>query len=231
MTGNNCCRRAHDVADSLLVVGTPALLSIPAFEELMSRVQAGDPAAAAELVRYYEPDIRLEVRVRLRIQDGRVRRMLDTMDITQSVLASFFAGVAVGRFAPQNPQQLVGLLVTMARNKLLSQVRHQRQQQRDARRSEAFDGAVHDVAADHDSPSQIVASRELLGEFRKRLSVEERQLSDRRGAGEPWTAIATELGGTPEGRRKQLERAFARILKEMDLDEELVDAPPAARED
>jgi len=103
--------------------------------KLMSRIQAGDPDAAAELVRHYEPDIRLEVRVRLRIQDGRVRRMLDSMDITQSVLASFFAGVAVGRFAPQHPQQLLGLLVTMARNKLLSQVRHQRQQRRDARRA------------------------------------------------------------------------------------------------
>jgi len=110
------------------------VLSIAAFEDLMSRIQAGDPDAAAELVRHYEPDIRLEVRVRLRIQDGRVRRMLDSMDITQSVLASFFAGVAVGQFAPQHPQQLLGLLVTMARNKLLSQVRHQRRQ-RPGRRS------------------------------------------------------------------------------------------------
>ena len=211
-------------------MGIPAVLSITEFDELMSRVQAGDPDAAAELVRHYEPDIRLEVRVRLRIQDGRVRRMLDTMDITQSVLASFFAGVAVGRFAPQHPQQLLVLLVTMARNKLLTQVRHQRRHRRDARRRESFDAAVHDVAAGGESPSQIVASRELLGEFRKRLSAEERQVADRRGAGEPWTAIATELGGTAEGRRKQLERAFLRILKELDLDEELA-GPPAERED
>lgn len=206
------------------------MLSIAAFDELMGRVQAGDPDAAAELVQHYEPDIRLEVRVRLRIQDGRVRRMLDTMDITQSVLASFFAGVAVGRYAPQHPQQLLALLVTMARNKLLTQVRNQRRQRRDARRGESFDPAVHDVADGGESPSQIVAGRELLGEFRKRLSVEERQLADRRGTGQPWTAIATELGGTAEGRRKQLERAFARILRELDPDEELA-GPPAERKD
>jgi RNA polymerase sigma factor (sigma-70 family) len=202
------------------------VLSTVVFDELMSRIQAGDPDAAAELVRHYEPDIRLEVRVRLRIQDGRVRRMLDSMDITQSVLASFFAGVAVGRFAPQHPQQLLGLLVTMARNKLLSQVRHQRQQRRDARRGESFNAAVHDVAAAGESPSQIVANRELLGEFRKRLSVEERRIADLRGDGQPWTAIATDLGGTAEGRRKQLERAFARIVRELHLDEAL-DLPPA----
>jgi RNA polymerase sigma factor (sigma-70 family) len=156
--------------------------------------------------------------------------MLDSMDITQSVLASFFAGVAVGRFTPQHPQQLLGLLVTMARNKLLSQVRSQRRQRRDARRGESFDGARHDVAAGDESPSQIVANLELLGEFRKRLSVEERRLAELRGEGRPWTGIAAELGGTAEGRRKQLERAFARILQELDLDEELA-RPPAQRED
>lgn len=206
------------------------MLSIVAFDKLMIRVQAGDPDAAAELVRHFEPDIRLEVRVRLRIQDGRVRRMLDSMDITQSVLASFFAGVAVGQFAPQHPQQLLGLLVTMARNKLLTQVRNQRRQRRDPRRKESFDAAVHDVAAAGESPSQIVSSRELLGEFRKRLSAEERLLADRRGDGQPWAAIATEFGGTADGRRKQLERAFARIVRELDLDDELA-RPPAQRED
>jgi RNA polymerase sigma factor (sigma-70 family) len=204
------------------------VLTIVEFEKLMSRVQAGDADAAAELVQHYEPEIRLEVRVRLRIQDGRVRRLLDSMDITQSVLASFFAGVAVGRFAPEHPQQLLGLLVTMARNKLLTQVRNQRRQRRDVRRSESYDAAVHDVAAGGESPSQIAANRELLGELRKRLTVEERSISDRRGEGLPWTAIANELGGTAEGRRKQLERAFARIAGELNLDDEF-NGPPAER--
>jgi RNA polymerase sigma factor (sigma-70 family) len=196
------------------------VLSTIAFDELMCRVQAGDADAANELVQQYEADIRLEVRVRLRVQDGRVRRMLDSMDITQSVLASFFAGVAVGRFAPQHPQQLLGLLVTMARNKLLTQVRHQRRHRRDVRRGESFDAAVHDVASRGESPSQIVAGRELLGEFRQRLSEEERGLSNLRADGWSWAEIAGELGGTADGRRKQLERAFARIAQELDLDEE-----------
>jgi RNA polymerase sigma-70 factor (ECF subfamily) len=209
--------------------GDAGVLSIVAFDELMCRVRAGDPDAAAELVRHCEPDIRLEVRVRLRVQDGRVRRMLDSMDITQSVLASFFAGVAIGRFAPRHPQQLVALLVTMARNKLLSQVRRQRRQRRDARRGESFDAFVHDVPAGGESPSQIVSGRELLGEVRKRLSVEERRLADLRGDGEPWTTIAGKLGGTAEGRRKQLERAFARIVRELHLDEEPAPPPESAR--
>jgi RNA polymerase sigma-70 factor (ECF subfamily) len=197
------------------------VLSSEAFIQLMARVQSGDPDAAAELIRHYEPDIRLEVRVRLRVQDGRIKRLLDSMDITQSVLGSFFAGVAAGRFHPEHPQQLFGLLVAMTRNKLLTQVRDQRRQRRDIRRVQSLDAAVHDVHGRDETPSQVVADQELLGEFRKRLTEEERQVAERRGAGQPWPTIAAELGGTAEGRRKQLERAFARVAQELGLDEEL----------
>jgi RNA polymerase sigma-70 factor (ECF subfamily) len=195
------------------------------FTRLMSRVQAGDPDAAAELIRQYEPDIRLEVRVRLRVQDRRVRQLLDSMDITQSVLAGFFAGVAAGRFKPDNPQQLLGLLVAMTRNKVLTQVRHQRRQRRDVRRAQSLDAAAHDLPARGESPSQVIAGKEILGEFRKRLTDEERQLAERRGQGDSWAAIAAELGGTADGRRKQLERAFARVAQELGLREELA-LPP-----
>jgi RNA polymerase sigma-70 factor (ECF subfamily) len=191
------------------------------FTALIARVQAGDPDAAAELIRRYEADIRLEVRVRLRVQDGRVRRMFDSMDITQSVLGSFFAGVASGRYAPEHPQQLLALLVAMTRNKLLTHVRDQRRQRRDIRRVQSFDPATCDVHSPAETPSQVVAGKELLGEFRKRLTDPERQLAERRGQGAAWTAIAAELGGTPEGRRKQLERAFARVADELGLTEDL----------
>jgi RNA polymerase sigma-70 factor (ECF subfamily) len=197
------------------------VLSPEAFTHLMARVQAGDPDAAAELIRHYESDIRLEVRVRMRVQDGRMKRLLDSMDITQSVLGSFFAGVAAGRFVPEHPQQLLGLLVAMTRNKLLNQVRNQRRQRRDIRRVQSLDAAVHDVHDREATPSQVVASQEILGEFRKRLTEEERQLAELRGAGQGWPAIAAELGGTPDGRRKQLERAFARVAAELGLNEEL----------
>jgi RNA polymerase sigma factor (sigma-70 family) len=194
------------------------VLSSDAFQELMARVKAGDADAATELVRNFEPEIRLEVRVRLRVQDARMRRLLDSMDITQSVLASFFTGVAVGRFTPQHPKQLLGLLITMARNKLLTQVRDQRRQRRDIRRMQAIDATGPDLPARGETPSQFVAADELLREFRRRFSEEERQLADLRGQGQPWNEIAETLGGTAEGRRKQLERAFARISRELDLD-------------
>jgi RNA polymerase sigma-70 factor (ECF subfamily) len=195
------------------------LLSREAFTDLLERVKAGDPEAAAELIRHCEPDIRLEVRVRLRAQDGRMRRLLDSMDITQSVLGSFFVGVAAGRFNLENPQQLFGLLLAMTRNKLLKKVRYQRQQQRDICRVQAFDPAW-DVPGRSETPSQIVAWQELLGEFHKRLTEEERQIAERRRQGQPWEAIAAELGGTANSRRKQLQRAFARVAQQLGLEDE-----------
>ena len=96
-----------------------------------------------------------------------------------------------------------------------------------------MDIAVHDVAADEETPSQFVAGDELLREFRKRLSDEERKIAERRGEGQPWTEIALELGGTPDGRRKQLERAFTRVVRELDLDGEssLRISPDSIRQD
>ena len=58
--------------------------------ELIRQVRNGDEAAAVELVRRYEPVIRRQIRVWLRMQDPRLRRVFDSMDVCQSVMASFF---------------------------------------------------------------------------------------------------------------------------------------------
>lgn len=97
-------------------------------------------------------------------------------------------------------------------------MRDQRRQRRDIRRVQSLDDAAHNLADTQESPSQLVAGVELLREFRSRLSDEERQIAERRGQGQTWTAIAEELGGSADGRRKQLERAYQRIVKELNLD-------------
>jgi hypothetical protein len=58
------------------------------FPELIERVRGGDGDAATELVQRYEPAIRRVVR--LRLTDPRLRRAFDSMDVCQSVLASFW---------------------------------------------------------------------------------------------------------------------------------------------
>ena len=88
------------------------------FVDLIQRVRAGDEQASTELVRRYEPAIRVAVRARL--TDPKLRRLLDSMDVCQSVLGNFFARAATGQFELDRPDQLVALLATMARNRVIN---------------------------------------------------------------------------------------------------------------
>jgi RNA polymerase sigma-70 factor (ECF subfamily) len=186
------------------------------YTELIRRVRAGEQQAAEELVRLYEPEIRLEVRGWLRLRDPRLRRVFDSVDVCQSVLASFFMRAALGEYDLERPAQLVGLLAGIARNKLADQVKYHQRERRDVRRVLPVAPAEADVRS-AETPSEQVAGRELLVELRKRLSDEERELAERRAQGMDWSAIAAELGGTPEGRRKQLGRAIDRVERELGL--------------
>jgi RNA polymerase sigma-70 factor (ECF subfamily) len=187
------------------------------FAEFIRRIRAGDEQAAAELVRRYEPAIRREVRMHM--HDPGLSRLFDSMDICQSVLASFFLRAAAGQYDLEQPGQLVKLLVAMARNKLAMQARQQHTQRRDRRRLVENRVEELEVVAANPSPSRVVAGEDLLREVRQRLSEEERGLMDLRCEGKAWTAIAAQLGGTPEARRMQFTRAVDRIALELGLDE------------
>jgi DNA-directed RNA polymerase specialized sigma24 family protein len=187
------------------------------FADLMLRLRSGDQEAAVELLRQFEPEIRREVRVRLR--DPRLRRVFDSMDICQSVLGSFFLRVALGQYELSRPDDVIRLLIAMTRNKVAGQARRQQAQRRDNRRDEPGGPEKLESLADGPSPSRIVAGAELLAEVRNRLSREERVLAEWRSEGRDWRAIATELGGTANARRKQLARAIDRIARELGLDE------------
>jgi RNA polymerase sigma-70 factor (ECF subfamily) len=186
--------------------------------DLIRRLRAGDPRAAEELVREYEPAIRMEVRCRLR--DRRLRRAFDSMDVCQSVLASFFVRAAAGAYDLDQPDQLRKLLVGMARKKLLFQVRKQRAQCRDVRRLAPLNLYDHAAVAVDPSPSRQCEAQDLLHSVHQRLTPQERLLAELRAQGREWPDIAAQVGGTPGGRRKQLTRAIDRAARELGLDAE-----------
>src|SRR5262249_11917368 len=147
-------------------------------------------------VRQYEPEIRRAVRVRL--TDPQMQRLFDSMDICQSVLANFFDRVGHGQFDLDEPGQLLRLLVTMARHKLVDQARKHQAGCRDLRRTAGNPRRLESVAAAESTPSQIVADQELAEQLRASLSDEERYLADQRVLGRDWAEIAAELGCTAE---------------------------------
>lgn len=188
------------------------------FAGLLARVRAGDSEAAAELVRQFEPAIRVAVRASL--VDPGLRRHFDSMDVCQSVLGSFFARAAVGQYDLDQPAQLVALLVKMTRNKVAMQARHHTQEKRDARRVAGGDEALGWVAGRAGDPQDAAAGKELLSAVLTRLGAEEREIAQRRALGQDWAVIAAEMGGSADGRRKQLARALDRLAPELGFDED-----------
>ncbi len=187
------------------------------FSDFVRRIRSGDPLAAEEVVRQYEPLVRREIRMRLK--DRRLRRVFDSMDICQSVLASFFVRASAGSYDLDEPKDLVRLLLKISKNKVASAARAQNRQRRDHRRA-VSDGAneIDRVTAREPTPSQQVACKELLKCFREKLTSEELELTELRGQALSWAAIAQMLGGTPQARRMQLSRAVERVVRELRLE-------------
>jgi RNA polymerase sigma-70 factor (ECF subfamily) len=190
----------------------------PTFEELIRRVRAWDQVAAAELVRRYEPAIRRAVRFRL--ADARLGNLLDSMDICQSVLRSFFVRAASSQYELETPEQVLKLLTAMARNKLASQARKQHSLRRDNRRASAIGDEGSWLVSSGDSPSAAIVARDLQQEVRRRLAPDEWQLLELRNQGHDWAAIAAQVGGLAETLRKKLARAIDRVVAELGLDDE-----------
>ncbi len=188
------------------------------FADFIGRVRAGDELAAEELVRKFEPFLRRELR--LNMIDRRIGRVVDSVDICQSIWSSFFLRAAAGQYDLDTPNHLVKLLMSMAKNKLASQARRQHRQKRDVSRTEPAGGQIDNVSDHHqDTPSAIVSGKELLTVMEAMLSQEERQLAELRRKGLSWAEVAGRIGGTAQARRKQMDRAADRVSQELGLDE------------
>jgi RNA polymerase sigma-70 factor (ECF subfamily) len=189
------------------------------FQELMRRVRTGDQQAAAELVRRCKPDIHKAIRGLL--TSFRLHRMLDLSDISQPVFASFFRRATAGDFELQDAEDLIKLLCTMARNKVRDEARKHHAQRRDGRRvEEKISGECLEVIEDREpTPSKIVGGHELVQEFFRHLTAEERRLAEQRTQGKSWSAIATAEGSSADAVRKKLARACNRVGRQLGLGE------------
>lgn len=190
------------------------------FARLITRVRAGDEAAAAELEHTYGPALRRMVRMRMR-----QRREAGSEDVCQSVMRSFFVRAAAGQFDLQRPEQLLALLRDMAANRLVDLTRRATAQRRDVRREQPLSPGGADESGDGmhpadrgPSPSGVVAWRELLAELLSRLPETERKIAAGRAVGKGWAELAAELGGTPDGLRMKFHRAIEAVAPALGLD-------------
>jgi RNA polymerase sigma factor (sigma-70 family) len=186
------------------------------FVELLKRVRSGDSDAASELVRTYESAIRVAVRTRL--SDPALRRQFDSMDVCQSVLASFFLRAAAGEYDLRDPPQLVALLTKMTRNKLAMRVRREYRQRRDIRRDVQLEDGFTRPHSTMDEPADQVVGRELIQQAMALMDTQVREMAVCRAHGMEWSEIAARLGGSADARRKQFQRAVNRIATTLQID-------------
>jgi DNA-directed RNA polymerase specialized sigma24 family protein len=188
----------------------------PGFTELVKRAGEGEPQAAHDLIELYAPALRRQVRFTL--MDNKLRRVLEETDVCQSVMGQFFSGLAAGQFVLDGPEQLIGLLKQMVRNKITDQARYWRAGRRDYLRNitPSDSDQVGEPLCPGPTPSRIVEDSEFLAKFESQLSDWERMIFAFRRQGMNWPEIACRTGGGSEAIRKRFERALDRVGRALD---------------
>jgi RNA polymerase sigma-70 factor (ECF subfamily) len=179
------------------------------FQNLVAGLRANDAAAFDRLVQTF--GAQLSRAARMYLTDPRLRRVLDTGDISQEVLANFAHRVANGEFDLDRPENLVSLLRKMVRNRVFDHLRRDKARGHD---QQVF-GMLDAVPSRGRSPASVVANRDLLEKVLRMLPERERPLAMRRAEGREWKEVADELGESPEALRRRLSRALNRVLEDL----------------
>jgi RNA polymerase sigma factor (sigma-70 family) len=183
---------------------------------LLARARSGDSKAADELVRRFEPDVRMVVRGRL---PRALRTQFDSMDFVQAVWTSVLTtkdSADLPQF--ESSRHLLAYLSGMARNKVIEEHRRRTQTLKyDIGRVEPLwvrkgdREGPREVAGRDPTPSQDAQARDRLDQMldgRSDLSAKVIQL--RRG-GLTYEEIATTLGIHESTARRVIERTRERV--------------------
>ncbi|GIW80121.1 MAG: hypothetical protein KatS3mg105_1928 [Gemmatales bacterium] len=179
-------------------------------ETLLQRIRSGDESALDELVREYEPRVRLAARTLL---GPAMRSQLDSIDIAQSVHRTLLSGMKNAEFTFQTPEQLMALLLTMVRRKVARQWRRmQRQTSADAAedsRSQLLDL----LEANLPDPAQAAQLHDAIDQALAGLSEVDRTLLEMRLQGYRTSEVAERLGMDARVLRARLSRLRQHLQK------------------
>jgi DNA-directed RNA polymerase specialized sigma24 family protein len=192
-----------------------AMLDEDGLRALLIRAIGGDQEACAGLVHQLEPVIRRAARVHLPLDDP-LRRLFDSLDISQSVLVNFFAKAKMDAIRFQSPKELRALLRQMATQKFIDKKRRAEAERRDCRR-EQEEWAVFAVPDTKVDPYEITSDRELFQEICCLFTRHELEIADLWAVGYSYPEIVERLEGAegkrykPNALRMAFERAITRI--------------------
>lgn len=146
------------------------------------------------LVKQYEPHLRRIIRVQLNC--AQARRVIDSIDICQSVYLVLWTRIEENGLHWENQQQLLGLLLGIARHKVLEHVRYHHPQRRDIRRTHSL--GEHDTPKLADSPD---------------LTAQDFAVLNRRLAGDTWADAAMGQAQTSNAIKLRIRKTLARLAR------------------
>jgi DNA-directed RNA polymerase specialized sigma24 family protein len=193
-------------------------MASPELQEFLQTLQSGDQRAVEEMLRRLDPFLRRAIR--LRLIDGRLRRVMDTADVFESLLKDFLARpAAAANESGNDPGDTPGNRPGGLQAYLAAAVHHKIRTKARKERHHAGSLPLEWEATDnHLCPDQELENRDFIDAIRSRLSHEDGALFDLKARGLTWPEIACRLGGTADGLRMRLNRALATILRELHVE-------------
>ena len=177
------------------------------FELLMNQVRDGSDSAAWDLVEQYGPYVLRAVRRNIRHE---IRAKFDSQDFAQAVWTSFFDCSNQMRQV-ERPEQLVRLLATMARNKVIDEGRKRDTKRYCVKNETSMNDLTHEsnqgLKSKDPTPSQLAIVREKWEQVLDGQPSHYRRIAQLKLSGETNTAIAEKLGIN--------EKTVRRVLKEL----------------
>ncbi|OYP29877.1 ECF-type sigma factor [Rhodopirellula sp. MGV] len=176
-------------------------------ETLLRNAVEGCEESTTQFVREFETQIRLEIRTR--IASSEVRRMLDSVDIAQSVFTDFLIASRTGCTSQMTPKEALSKLVKASREKVQQKIRFHTASKRDIRRNTATIDEHRDLQSDVPEPLDHATQGDLREYLQSRFGTLDYRLVELRMQGCSWTDIADEIGLTPDACRMRLQRLRA----------------------
>jgi len=178
-------------------------MATPELQQFLAVLRGGNREAVEKALCDLDPFLRRIIH--LRLIDGRLRHVLDTADIFQSLLKDFMS--------QEHPQVetsagLCAYLAVAVRHKIQTRARKER------RHAGSLPEDWEPVCPERPAGRQV-EDQDFSQAIRTRLSREKRLLFDLKLQGLTWTEIAGRVGGQADALRMRLSRAVATVLSEL----------------
>jgi RNA polymerase sigma-70 factor, ECF subfamily len=176
---------------------------------LLRRFRSGSQDAATTLYLRYVHRVRALVRSRFSTQ---LNRRSDPDDIVQSVFRRFFQKVCQGDYDVPEGEELWGLLLVIALNKIRSEETYHRSGKRDVRMTQDNTDVIDQLEEKgHSDENALQILRLTVGEVMRRLEPHQQTMVEMRIQGHDIAEIAEKIGRSKRTVERNLQQVRSKL--------------------